>query len=113
MHALRVFLIVFAGVSPAIAQSCYNNQGTCKYTSACKGPMYYSKPAETAKRRRTWRLVDRAAEAAVDMERFKDEEKPRLARPDRRLGEDKFIRDYNYQAQEMMAYTEKFNRHCL
>ncbi|KAL1691361.1 hypothetical protein GGG16DRAFT_113222 [Schizophyllum commune] len=44
MHALRVFLIVFAGVSPAIAQSCYNNQGTCKYTSACKGPMYYSKP---------------------------------------------------------------------
>ena len=42
----------------------------------------------------------------MDKERFKDE-KPRLARPDRRLGEDKFIRDYNYQAQEMMASTEK------
>ncbi|KAL1714373.1 hypothetical protein EV715DRAFT_266646 [Schizophyllum commune] len=113
MYALRAVVAALAVLSPVLAQSCYNNQGTCKYTSACKGPMYYSKPAETAKRRRTWMLVDRAAEAAVNMERFKDDEEPRRARPDRRLGEDKFIRDYNYQAQEMMAYTEKSHRHCL
>lgn len=28
----------------AMAQSCYSNQGTCKYTSACKAPAYYPKP---------------------------------------------------------------------
>ncbi|KAI5900594.1 uncharacterized protein SCHCODRAFT_02608315 [Schizophyllum commune H4-8] len=45
MHAVRAIIAALALASPAVlGQSCYSNQGTCKYTSACKGPMYYSKP---------------------------------------------------------------------
>lgn len=44
MHPLRALAAALALTYSAMAQSCYSNQGTCKYTSACKAPAYYPKP---------------------------------------------------------------------
>ncbi|KAJ7175004.1 hypothetical protein C8R43DRAFT_1119034 [Mycena crocata] len=36
--------ILASAAALASAQSCYSNKGTCKYTSDCHAPAYYSKP---------------------------------------------------------------------